>query len=204
MVTQNIVQNVEHSFVTYSRLPLLTHAQSINDQHPTGKQGVELWCSPHEVFLHESCLKWHPLPSQNDLTRHASVRYGRAASPHTSRSLWKHSCVLRPRSTSILIQECYYSFVNMVLGRSHYPYESQRWTECSRLTDYCSRWQLYKIYRRDNQCWNVNQCAAVNEEQFQGPSADLVAFHCPLLWYKLSVQGVYREYDVTVPVQRRE
>ena len=27
--------------------------------------------------------------------------------------------------------------------------------------------------------------------------------HCLLLWNKLSVQALYREYDVTVPVQRR-
>ena len=44
-VTQNVVQNVKHSFVTYSWLPPLTHAQSIGDQHPTGKKTAEL-CFP--------------------------------------------------------------------------------------------------------------------------------------------------------------
>ena len=34
---------------------------------------------------------------------------------------WKHSCVLRPRANSILIQERCSSFVNMVLERSHCP-----------------------------------------------------------------------------------
>ena len=29
-------------------------------------------------------------------------------------------------------------------------------------------------------------------------------FHCLLPGYKLSAQGLYREYDVTIPVQRRE
>ena len=50
-VTQNVVQNVEPSFVTYSD-PLLTQAQSICDQHPTRKQGVELYSSPCEVVLY--------------------------------------------------------------------------------------------------------------------------------------------------------
>ena len=33
-----------------------------------------------------------------------------------------------------------YSFVNIVLGRSQYPYESQCSTYCSRLMEYCRRW----------------------------------------------------------------
>ena len=44
------------------------------------------------------------------------------------------------RATSILIQQCCSSYVNMVLCRSHYPYESQRSTHCSRLTEYCCCW----------------------------------------------------------------
>ena len=59
-VTHNIVQNVERSFVTYSRLQLLNHAQSICDQHPTGKQGVELCCSPREVVLYGGCPEGYP------------------------------------------------------------------------------------------------------------------------------------------------
>ena len=50
------------------------------------------------------------------------------------------SCVPRPRATSILIQEHCSSFVKMVLGRSHYPYESQRSAHCSRLIENCHRW----------------------------------------------------------------
>ena len=34
-------------------LPLLTHAQSIGDQHPTGKKGVELCYSLRGVFLND-------------------------------------------------------------------------------------------------------------------------------------------------------
>ena len=61
-------------------------------------------------------------------------------SPHTSRSPWKYSCVLRHHATSILFLKRCSSFVNMVLERSHYPYESQRSTHRSRLTVYCRRW----------------------------------------------------------------
>ena len=83
-------------------------------------------------------LSWTAsLPSRNALTHRATVRYGNASSTHASRSPWKRSCVLRSRATLILIQERWSSFVNMVLGRSHYPYESQRSTHCSRLTEYC-------------------------------------------------------------------
>ena len=32
------------------------------------------------------------------------------------------------------------NFVNMVLRRSHYSYESRSSTHCSRLTEYCRRW----------------------------------------------------------------
>ena len=50
-VTQNVVQNVEAQFCDILRLPLLPHAQSIGDQHPKGKQGVELYCSPGGLVL---------------------------------------------------------------------------------------------------------------------------------------------------------
>ena len=40
----------------------------------------------------------------------------------------------------IFIQKRCSSFVNMVLGRSGYPHESQRSTHCSRLTECCHRW----------------------------------------------------------------
>ena len=60
-------------------------------------------------------------PSRNALTHRATVRYGNPASPHSSLSPWKHSCLLRPHVTSIFTQERYSSFLNMVLGRSTSP-----------------------------------------------------------------------------------
>ena len=79
-------------------------------------------------------LSWTTsLSSRNALTHRASVRYGNAASSYVSCSPGKDSCVLRHRATSILIQERCSTFVNMVLVRSHYPYESQRSTHCGRL-----------------------------------------------------------------------
>ena len=105
-------------FCDIHRLTLLTQVQSIGDQHPTGKQAVELCYSPHGVILYGGCPKW----------------------PHASCCPWKHSCVLRPLATSILIQEHFSNFVNMVLGCSHYPYKSQRSSHCSRSTEYCRRW----------------------------------------------------------------
>ena len=47
-------------FCDILRLPLLTHVQSIGDQHPTGKQGVELCCSPRGVVLYGGCPERHP------------------------------------------------------------------------------------------------------------------------------------------------
>ena len=85
-------------------------------------------------------LSWMAsLPSHYALTHSTTVRCGNTASPHASCSLWKHSCVLRPRAISILIQECCSSSINMALWLSHYPFESQRSTDCSRLTEFCRR-----------------------------------------------------------------
>ena len=47
-------------FCDILRLPLLTHAQCINNQHPAGKQGVEQCCSPRGVILHGGCPERHP------------------------------------------------------------------------------------------------------------------------------------------------
>ena len=55
-------------FCDILRLPLLTHAQSIGNQHPEGKQGVELCCSPCGVILFGGCPERHPLPCRNALT----------------------------------------------------------------------------------------------------------------------------------------
>ena len=41
-------------------VPLLTHVQSIGDQHPTGKQGVAPCCSPRGVVLYGGCPERHP------------------------------------------------------------------------------------------------------------------------------------------------
>ena len=47
-------------FCDILRLPLLTHAQSISNQHPTGKQGDELCCSSRGVVLYACCRERHP------------------------------------------------------------------------------------------------------------------------------------------------
>ena len=70
---------------------------------------------------------------------HCHEEWWASVPPSASHSPWKHSCVLQPPATSILIKERCSSFVNMVLGRSHYSYESQRSTHCSSLTEYCHR-----------------------------------------------------------------
>ena len=57
-----------------------------------------------------------------------------------SHSPWKHSSILRPHATSILIQECCSSFINMALARTHYPFESQLSIHCNRLIDYYRHW----------------------------------------------------------------
>ena len=59
-VTQNIVQNVEQSLCGTLLLPLLTHAQFIGAQQRTGKQGVELYCSPRVLVLYWGCPERHP------------------------------------------------------------------------------------------------------------------------------------------------
>ena len=59
------------------------------------------------------------------VTRNAGFLYNQVSS-HASRSPWKYYCVLQPRAISISMQEWCSSFVNMVLRRSHYPYERQR------------------------------------------------------------------------------
>ena len=99
-VTQNIVQNVEHSFVTYSDSRAV-HRRSASNNESTS------WS-----VLFSTCgrpvrrLSWvASLPYRNVLTNHATVRYGNTALPHASHSPWRHSCVLRPRATSILIKE---------------------------------------------------------------------------------------------------
>ena len=47
-------------FYDILRLSLLTNVQSIVDRPPTGKQGVELCCSPRGVVLYRGCPEWHP------------------------------------------------------------------------------------------------------------------------------------------------
>ena len=86
--------------------PLPTHAQFIGDQRPTGKQVVQCVVLLGGSLCTEVVLNGIPA-LRNALTY---------------------------RATSILIQERSSTFVNMVLGRSHYPYESQCSTHCSRLT----------------------------------------------------------------------
>ena len=76
-------------------------------------------------------LSWmESLPSRNNFTHCATVRYGKAASPHASRSPWKQVCVLRPRATSIFIQECW-SFINVLLGRLNWASTLQDDAQCN-------------------------------------------------------------------------
>ena len=126
-VTQCVMQNVEHSFVTL-RLPLLTHAQSIGDQHPTGKQEVELCCSPRGSSCTEVVLNGiHTFPERFNPSCHCATM----ATLHADCKTFfctTTSCHFNfdPGSMS--------SFVNMVIGRSHHPYESQRSTHGNRLS----------------------------------------------------------------------
>ena len=56
----------EAQFCDILRLLLLTHAQSIGNQHPTGKQGIELCCSPRGVVLYGGYSERHPcLPGKS-------------------------------------------------------------------------------------------------------------------------------------------
>ena len=72
-VTQNDVQNAEQ-FRDILRLPLLTHAQSIGDEHPAGKQGVQLCCSPHGVVLYGGVLTGIPAyPEQFNPSCHCDM-----------------------------------------------------------------------------------------------------------------------------------
>ena len=76
-------------------------------------------------------LSWTAsLPSWNALTHRATVRDGNSSSSYASCSPWKHSCILWPHATLILLQELCSSFVNMALRHSHYPFESQHFTHC--------------------------------------------------------------------------
>ena len=47
-------------FCDILRLPLVSHVQFIGDQHRTGKQGVELCCSPRGFVLYGGCSERHP------------------------------------------------------------------------------------------------------------------------------------------------
>ena len=126
-------------FCDILQLPILTHAHSIMISIQREERSwtvlFSMWGRP--VWR----LYWKAsLPSRNALTHCAIMRYGNAALPHALCSPWKHSCVVQSCATSILIQECCASFVNMILGCLHYPYESKYSTHCSRLTDYCRHW----------------------------------------------------------------
>ena len=62
-----------------------------------------------------------------------------------------NSCVPQHRAPSILIQERFSSFVKMVLGRSHYPYESQ-----------CSIHCKYTKFSGTTILMSTNACAFAN------------------------------------------
>ena len=80
----------------------------------------------------ERQLSWiESLPSRNNFTHRATVRYGKAALPHASHSPWKQICALRPRPTSISIQEHRYSFINVLLGRLNWTSSLQDDEQCN-------------------------------------------------------------------------
>ena len=120
-LTQNVVQNAEQ-FCDILRLPLLSHTQSIGDQHPTGKQGVELYCSPHGVL--------YGIPAFLELYKPScSCAIWQHCIATCFNSPWKHSCVLHTTSCHFNFDpEHCSSFANMVSGCSYYPYESQHST----------------------------------------------------------------------------
>ena len=81
------------------------------------------------------------LPSRNNFTHRATVRYGKAASPHVSRSTWKQFCSLRPRANSIFIQERWSCFVNILLGRLNWASTLQDDAQCNSntsITTHCT------------------------------------------------------------------
>ena len=102
-VTQSVMQHVEHSFVTYLTSAANSHA--VHRQSAYNREArrwtvlFSTWGRPVRR------LSWTAyLPSRDASTHIATVRYGNAASPHASRSPWKHYCLLRHRATSILIR----------------------------------------------------------------------------------------------------
>ena len=132
-VNQNIVQNVEHncwhSPTSAANSRAIYRRSAYNREARSWTLLFSTWGRPLRK------LSWAAsLPSRNALTHRATVWYGNVAPPHSTRGPWKLSCVLRHRANLILIQESCSSFLNMVLGHSHYPYKSQRSTE------YCRRW----------------------------------------------------------------
>ena len=99
-----------------------------------------LWCRSNRV--HSGAIatprKFHGVSYALKIWGNDTVAYGNTASPDASSSRLKHSCVLRPCITSIFIQERCSSFINMILVRSHYLYESQRSIQCNIAVDWHS------------------------------------------------------------------
>ena len=80
-------------FCDILRLPLLTHALPIGDQHPTGKEGVELYFSPHGV-IHRGVMNGIPaFPERFNPSCHCAIWQRCTSICFTNRS------VLRLRAT---------------------------------------------------------------------------------------------------------
>ena len=61
-------------FYDILRLPLLTREQPFCDQHPTGKQGVELYCFPCRVVLYGGCPDGIPaFPERSNPSCHLAI-----------------------------------------------------------------------------------------------------------------------------------
>ena len=100
------------------------------------KQGVKLCYSPHGIILYGYCPERHPCPP-GKLELSYNMRYSK---------LHRHMLQAVPENIVVyydfvplqfITEERCSSFVNIV---THYSYECQCSTHCSRLTEYYHRW----------------------------------------------------------------
>jgi hypothetical protein len=116
-----------------------THSQSIGNQHPAGKQGAEFG-----GFQHGVVLKGIPAFTEHFHPSCHCAIWQRSIATCFTQSL-KQSCALRPRATSIFIQERCSSFLNLSLGRLHYPPALQSTAQCNWITYNCHHSLHYLI-----------------------------------------------------------
>ena len=114
-VAKNVVQNVEHGL--WHTPASAANSRAVHRRSTSSKDTrssivcLSTWGRP------KRWLSWMvTLPSRKNFDHRATLRYGKAASPHASRSPSKQVCALRPRANSIFIQELRSCFVNILLG----------------------------------------------------------------------------------------